>query len=87
MLKAIYAVATAAVVAACIVAFPSLSAQVQAGALALSAKTDRADTRPLAVDCSQRAWPYFETDCLRDTRNPQGQARQVRFVTVDHLSQ
>jgi hypothetical protein len=80
MLKTIYAVAVAAIVAACFVAFPSLSFQVEASAPALSGKSDRADTRALAGDCSQRAWPYFEASCLRDTRNPLGEARTARFV-------
>jgi hypothetical protein len=80
MLKTIYAVAVAAIVAACFVAFPSLSFQVEASAPALSGKSDRADTRQLAGDCSQRAWPYFEASCLRDTRNPLGDARPARIV-------
>ena len=80
MLKTIYAIAVAALVAACFVAFPSLSPQVEARAPALSGKSDRADTRPLAAECSQQAWPYFEASCLRDIRNPQGVAREVRLV-------
>jgi hypothetical protein len=86
MLKTLYAVAIAAIAAACFVAFPSLSLQVQASSPALSGKSDRADTRPLAADCSQRAWPYIEAGCLRDTRNPFGQARQVRLVPLDQFA-
>jgi len=85
MLKTATAVTTAAIVAACFVAFPGLSPQVEAESPALSGKSDRADTRPLAVDCSQRAWPYFEATCLRDTRHASGEARQVRFVPLDAL--
>jgi hypothetical protein len=85
MLKAIYAIAVAAMVAAGFVAFPSLSAQVQASAPGLDGRSDRADARPLAADCSQRGWPYFEASCLRDTRNPLSQARQVRVVPLDRL--
>jgi len=47
------------------------------------AKADRADARPLARDCSANAWPYFEASCLRDARNPFGQARDVRLVSLD----
>jgi len=83
MLKTVYAVAVAAIVAAGFVAFPSLSPQVEASAPAIDGKSDRADTRPLAGDCSQHAWPYFDAGCLRDARNPLGQARQVRFVPLD----
>jgi hypothetical protein len=86
MLKTIYAVAFAAIVAAGFVAFPSLSFQVQARQPALNGKSDRADARPLATKCSQRGWPYFETACLRDARNPLGQARQVRIVPLDNLA-
>jgi hypothetical protein len=85
MLKTLYAVAIAAIVATCFVAFPSLSPQVEASAPIPGAKADRADTRPLAVGCSQSAWPYFEASCLRDTRNTFGQARAVRIITADRL--
>lgn len=85
MLKTVYAIAGAAIVAACLVAFPGLSPQVEARAPIPGAKSDRADMRPLGVKCSRRAWPYFEAGCLRDARNPFGQARQVRIVSADRL--
>ncbi|MFZ3339208.1 MAG: hypothetical protein WA199_25160 [Xanthobacteraceae bacterium] len=80
MLKTIYAVAVAAIVAAGFVAFPSLSFEVQASAAVVGAKGDRADIRPLGVDCSQSAWPYFEASCLRDVRHPLLEPRQARFI-------
>ena len=80
MIKTVYAVAAAAIVAACLVAFPSLSFQVQASAPVAGAKGDRADIRPLGVDCSQNAWPYFEAACLRDVRHPLREPRPARFV-------
>lgn len=83
MIKTLYAVAAAAVVAACIVLSPSLSPQVEAGAPAASGKGDRADTRPLGKDCSQHAWPYYEAACLRDTSNRLAEPRDVRFVAMD----
>lgn len=82
MLKTVYAIAAAAIAAACFVAFPSLSYQVEANGLSASAKTDRADIRPLGTDCSQNAWPYFEAACLRDARNPLVAVREVRIVTA-----
>jgi hypothetical protein len=85
MLKTTYAIAAAAVIAAGFVTFPSLSPQVEARAVVQGAKTDRADTRPLANACSERGWPYFEAACLRDTRNPYGEARAVRFASPDYL--
>ena len=86
MLKAAYAICAAAVVAAAFVATLSLSAQVEAHGAIPGVKADRADTRPLARDCSQNAWPYFEATCLRDARNSFGQARKVRLVSADRLT-
>jgi hypothetical protein len=85
MIKTAYVVA-AAVIAAIIVAVPSLS-MVQARGPALGVKGDRVDARPLGAACSQREWPYFESSCLRDAKNPFGEARQVRIVTTDRLLQ
>ena len=83
MLNTFYAIAAAAVIAACLVLSPSLSPQVEAGAPAVSGKSDRADTRPLGMDCSQHAWPYYEAACLRDTSNRLSEPREVRFVAMD----
>jgi hypothetical protein len=82
MLKTVYAIVAAAIIAACLVLAPSLSPQVEAGAPSATGKADRADARPLAGDCSERPWPYIEANCLRDTRNPFGAAREVRFVPM-----
>jgi hypothetical protein len=82
MLKTVYAIVAAAIIAACLVFAPSLSPQVEAGAPSATGKADRADARPLAGDCSERPWPYMEANCLRDTRNPQSLAREVRFVPM-----
>jgi hypothetical protein len=85
MLKAIYAIASAAILASAFVGTLSLSAQVEARGSVPGVKADRADARPRARDCSQNAWPYFEAACLRDTRNTFGQARDVRFVSTDRV--
>lgn len=85
MIKAISAVAFAAIVAAALVAFPSLSPQVEASSPVPGAKGDRADIRPLGVDCAQKAWPYFDAACMRDARNPLLQPTQVRVVTADRI--
>jgi len=87
MLKTIYAVVAAAIIAGSFVATLSLSAEVEARGSVPGAKADRADARPLARDCSQQAWPYFEAGCLRDARNPYGQAREVRIVLSDRRTQ
>jgi hypothetical protein len=84
MIKTVYAIAVAAIAAACFVAFPSLSYQVEASSSVLAAKGDRADVRPLGRECGQKAWPYFDAACMRDARNPLVTPRDVRFVTTDH---
>lgn len=83
MLRTVSAIAIAAVVAAGLVAFPSLSAPVEARSHAPAAKGDRLDVRPLGAACSQHAWPYFESNCLRDNSRPMGQARTVRMVSTE----
>jgi hypothetical protein len=80
MLKTVSAIAAAAFIAAAFVTFPSLSPEVEARSVVQGAKADRADTRPLANECSRRGWPYFEAACLRDMRNAYGEARPVRLV-------
>jgi len=84
MLKSVYAIAAAAIVAAAFVATLSLTQPVEARGSTPGAKSDRADLRPLGGACSQNAWPYFEAACLRDGRNSFGQAHQVRIVALDH---
>jgi hypothetical protein len=86
MLKAVYAIAVALVAAACFVAFPSLSFQVQARSSVLSARGDRADRRPLGTDCGQKAWPYFDAACLRDARNPLVTPHEARLIAMDRTA-
>jgi hypothetical protein len=83
MRNTLYAIIAAAIVAACFVLSPSLSPSVEAGAPAINGKSDRADTRPLGMNCSQHAWPYYEASCLRDTGNRLTQPRDVRFIPMD----
>jgi len=83
MIKSAYAIVAAALVAGWLVGLPDLSMQVEANAPVPGAKGDRADTRPAGGDCSQRAWPYFESACLHDARVPLAQPREVRLVSAD----
>jgi hypothetical protein len=46
-------------------------------------KSDRLDFRPTGQDCSPQAWPYYETNCLRDRSRFAGQAKRVRVITTD----
>jgi hypothetical protein len=86
MIKTVYAIAIAAIAAACFVAFPSLSFQVEASSSAPGAKADRADMRPLGTDCGQKTWPYFDAACLSDARNPLLTPHDVRLVFADRES-
>ena len=86
MLRTAYAIVAAAIVSTAFLAFLSLSMNLEANAHVPGMKGDRADMRPLAVNCSQRAWPYFEASCLRDSSKPFGQTRNVRLITTDRVS-
>jgi hypothetical protein len=86
MLKAFYAIGAAAIVAGAFVTALSVADVVDARGSVPGAKADRADTRPLAGNCSENSWPYFEAACLRDARNPFGQTHEVRIVSTDRLT-
>jgi hypothetical protein len=85
-LRSVTAIAFAAAVATAISFIPGASDRVVASAPLHSGKGDRLDVRPLGTKCSERAWPYFETNCLRDNRMAMGQARPVRVVTADRIN-
>jgi hypothetical protein len=83
MINTAYAIAVAAIAAALFVAFPSLSPQVGAVAPIAGAKGDRADIRPLGIDCGERAWPYFDP---RDGRTPLAQPRDIRVIAAERTA-
>jgi hypothetical protein len=84
-LPSISAVIFAAVVAAAFIVMPGSSDRVSASAPLNSGKGDRLDIRPLGIQCSEQAWPYFEASCLRDRRMALGRANEARIVTTDRL--
>jgi hypothetical protein len=84
--KVLSALAAAAMGAAMVLALPGFSPQVEAGTPPTVAKSDRLEIRPIGTACSQQAWPYFETGCLRDRTQAGGQVRPVRLVTTDRLA-
>jgi hypothetical protein len=86
MIKTACAVAVSAIAASCFVAFPSLSPQVGASAPVLGAKGDRADIRPLGIDCGEKAWPYFDAACTRDPRIPLAQPRDIRVIAAERVA-
>jgi hypothetical protein len=84
MLKLIAAVSVAALLAGILVLIPGMTPVVQAHMYSI--KGDRLDVRPHGAACSERAWPYFEASCLRNTNSPIRQAHAVRLVTTDRLA-
>jgi hypothetical protein len=84
--KLLSAVAAAALGAALVLAIPGFSPEVEAGTPPTVVKSDRAEVRPVGTACSQQAWPYFETTCLRDRTQAAGQVRPVRLVTTDRFA-
>jgi hypothetical protein len=77
--------ALAALVAGAWIILPAASDKVVASAPIHSGKGDRLDIRPLGAQCSEQAWPYYESNCLRDKRMAMGEAKPVRIVRPDRL--
>jgi hypothetical protein len=86
LLKGILVAGAAALVAGAITVFPGWSDGVEASTPKPIAKSDRLPLRPVGISCSGKAWPYFEPECLRDPKQPAGQARVVRIISTDRLS-
>ena len=80
MIKALSAVAVAAIVAAGRTLLPTFTPQVEASVPHVLAKGDRLDIHPA---CAKQAWPNFDASCLRSAGN--GSVRQARVVSVDHV--
>ena len=52
----------------------------------LAVKGDRLAIRPVGPACSPRAWPYYDRDCLFESRwQGEGEGRKVRFVSTDKI--
>jgi hypothetical protein len=84
MIKMLSAAAGAALLAAALLAFmPGSTAPVEAGTP--SAKSDRLDLRVIGTKCSQKAWPYFEAGCMRNTQTRTAQVSDVRIVSSDRF--
>ncbi len=66
-----------------VVLFVAPSTEVKASAP--SAKSDRLDIQRSGNECSQHAWPYYPSDCIRDYRRSAGKASEVRFVLAGQM--
>jgi hypothetical protein len=82
MLKALSAIAVAAVVAAALTVLPGFAPQVEASTPQALAKSDRLDIKTAGRGCSEQAWPNFETSCLRQAVT-KTTVKQARLVTAD----
>jgi hypothetical protein len=82
---AIAVLAAAAILAGVAVVVPGVSDEVAASTPQPLAKGDRLDARPVGAACSQRGWPHYETNCLRNLTAPTREAKPVRVVSVDRL--
>jgi hypothetical protein len=82
MLKALSAIAVAAVVAAALTVLPGFAPQVEASTPQALAKSDRLDIKAAGRGCSEQAWPNFETSCLRQAVT-KTTVKQARLVTAD----
>jgi hypothetical protein len=86
MIKALSAIAIAALVAAALTVLPGFAPQVEASVPQALAKADRLNVHPIGRDCSDNAWPNFEASCLRRVGakgKTQSQIREARLVTAD----
>jgi len=82
MIKAFSAIAVAAFIAAALTVLPGFAPTVEASTPQPLAKGDRLDIHQVGSACSERAWPNFETSCLRAavTRTS---VKEARLVTAD----
>jgi hypothetical protein len=86
MIKALSAIAFAALIATALTILPGFAPTVEASVPQALAKGDRLDIRPIGKDCSQQAWPNFETSCLRVAGSKsvaKSMVREARLVTAD----
>jgi hypothetical protein len=82
MVKVVSAIAASALIAG-VASISALTASVEASTPPAAVKGDRLDIRPIGAACSQNAWPYYETKCMRDRTQPAGHTRATRLISLD----
>ena len=82
MIKALSAIAFAALIATALTILPGFAPTVEASVPQALAKGDRLDIRNHGNNCSEKAWPNFEASCLR-TAKGKSAVREARLVTAD----
>jgi len=84
MIKLGAAVLVGSFVTGLIITAPGVTPPVEAHTYAI--KGERLEpVRTFGAACSQRGWPYFETNCLRDTNPPTRDTRPVRMIGTDRV--
>jgi len=93
MIKAVISIGSAAILAGLASVMPAPGVQAgtpnaQLGAAAASTQPSGEEMPAIRGVCSrQRAWPYYEQDCLADfDARWRGEPRKVRLVTTDRLN-
>jgi hypothetical protein len=81
--RILLAVVAAALIACIFTIISATADQAGAGTGENVASGGRLDERPIGPQCSERAWPYYEAHCLRDSRPPSKQPKNVRVVTTE----
>lgn len=63
----------------------SAGLEAPAGAAATNAlaKADRLDLRSYGPHCSDRGWPYYEPNCIRNSNAADRAAKPVRIIATD----
>ena len=83
MIKVLSAIALAAFIAAALTILPGFAPSVEAGPTRALQKADRLQVKPVGRGCSQKAWPHFETICLRSTDYRGAILQEARLVTTE----
>jgi hypothetical protein len=90
MLKIIAICAAAGFVVCLPSLMPAALSQVETGARTrtpgVGIKGDRLGIGTRGGACSQRAWPYYDSDCLYDGMRAAGEVQKVRLILTDRLS-
>ena len=84
MFKIISAVILAAVITDVGIGVPRATGMIEATGPQRALKSDRL-LPPNVPECTEAAWPQYETHCVRSQRLPNAMPREVRIVASDRL--
>jgi hypothetical protein len=84
MIKTLIAGIAAATLLGSVVYVLAAGTEVMAGTSQSEFAGNRFDARWAGSVC-ERAWPYYDSSCLRDSTRPGNRARDVRIVTTDRM--